>query len=121
MHQILIVEDDPFIVDIYAIQLKKDGYKVSVAKDGQMALDKINESIPDLLVLDLNLPKIDGWEVLRMLRQEPATKDLKVIILSNNFPQNHTQDVEYLKVIKYFVKIETSVQEISHFIKEILK
>ncbi len=121
MKHILLVEDDPFIAEIYTIQLKKEGYMVSIAKDGQMALDKIKQAGPDLLILDINLPKIDGWEVLRILRKDPKTNDLKTIILSNDVPQGYTDEIAMLKIIKYFLKVETTAKEIGDFIKEILK
>src|SRR5689334_21602869 len=83
MKNILLVEDDSFIVDIYAKQFKKEGYHVDVALDGAAALEKIKNSKPDLLILDLLLPKIEGWEVLRHVRANPLTKDVKVIVISN--------------------------------------
>ncbi|KKP42233.1 MAG: Response regulator receiver [Parcubacteria group bacterium GW2011_GWA1_33_6] len=121
MKTILLVEDDPFILDIYANQFRKEGYRVDVAKDGQMALEKIKNSNPDLLVLDINLPKIDGWQLLKMVRDNIRTKDLKVVIISNNNPSDFADNISHLKVMKYFVKIESTPEEVVSAIKEILK
>jgi DNA-binding response OmpR family regulator len=121
MKTILLAEDDSFIRDIYGSQLKKAGYKVDIAIDGQMALDKISKGQPDLVVLDLGLPKVDGWEVLRALRTNAATKKLKVIVISNVNPQDYPSNASELGVLKFFLKVESPIDEIVSFIQEILK
>jgi two-component system alkaline phosphatase synthesis response regulator PhoP len=120
MKNILLVEDDPFIIDIYASKFKKEGFLVDVAKDGQMALEKIKNHHPDLLVLDIILPKIDGWEVLKTLRKNESTKNIKVIVVSNLNQKDYQDNIANLNVIKYFLKIETTPEEITNAIKEIL-
>lgn len=121
MKTILLVEDDPFIVDIYVSQFRKEGFNVDVANDGQAALKKIKNSCPDLLVLDIILPKINGWELLKMLRDEPGTKNLKVIVISNLDQKDNLDNISNFGVIKYFLKIESTPGEIADVIKEILK
>jgi CheY-like chemotaxis protein len=121
MRKILLAEDDPFILDIYSTYLKKEGYGVDIAKDGQMALEKIKISKPDILLLDLDLPKLNGRDVLKVLRSEPSTKDLKVMIISNHNQQDYPDVVSQLGIIKYFLKIETTVQDIARAIEEALK
>ncbi|MEK7124542.1 MAG: response regulator [Patescibacteria group bacterium] len=121
MKTILLAEDDNFIIDIYAGQLRKEGYNVIIAKDGQMILDKIKEIWPDLIILDLNLPKIHGWEVLRILRNDPKTQNLKVIVISNINSKDYPDNFADFKVIRYFLKIETSVEDMIKAVKEILK
>ncbi len=120
MKTILLVEDDPFIVDIYANQFKEEGFKIFVAKDGQMAIEKVKSVNPDLMLLDIGLPKMDGWEVLKILRQNPATKDLKVVVLSNNNIRDFAPESVDFKVIKYFLKVEVSPKEIADYIKSVL-
>lgn len=68
--RILVVDDEPSIVKLLQFNLEKEGYEVDVAYDGQAALDMVKKQFPDLLVLDLMLPKVDGLEVCRRLRQE---------------------------------------------------
>lgn len=121
MKKILLVEDDPFILNIYASQFKKNDFAVDIAIDGQMALDKIKNNPPDLLVLDINLPKIKGWDVLRTVRENPLTKDLKVIVVSNLDKRDCVDNVFNLGVIRYFLKVESSPEEIVEAVKEILK
>jgi len=121
MKHILIVEDDPFIIELYSGQLKKNGYKVSVAKDGVMALEKIAEAIPDLLILDINLPKMNGWDVLKKIREDAKTKDLRVIILSNNNEEECREDIAACNVMKYFVKVQTTTEDISAYVESVFK
>ena len=121
MKKILLVEDDSFILDIYASKFKQEGYSVDIAQDGQVALEKIKNNCPDLLVLDLLVPKLDGWDVLRSVRNDPKTKDLKVIIISNLDQKSYPDDADKLGVIRYFLKIATTPDEIANAIREILK
>ena len=121
MKKILLVEDDPFILDIYAHQFKKEGYEVSVATDGQMALEIIKNNCPDLLILDIGLPKLDGWEVLKMLRDDLKTKKLRVIVISNNDQKESAENITRFGVLKYFLKIEHTTDEIVKHVREILK
>lgn len=79
---IYIVEDERDIADLVEHYLKKDGFKSEAISDGQRALERIRRQPPDLLVLDLMLPGIDGLELCRILRSEPATKRLPIIMLT---------------------------------------
>lgn len=78
-HKILLVDDEPHIVELAQMYLKKEGFAVQSAPDGEEALRMIEQVRPDLVVLDLMLPKIDGWEVCRRVRAE---SDLPIIMLT---------------------------------------
>ncbi len=125
MKHILLAEDDPFIVDVYTRSFAREGFSVDVANDGQMALDKVHSHHPDLLALDIDLPKVNGCEVLKRLRENPATKNIKVIVLSNygdkDINQKYNVDIGSFDIIAHFLKIETPVEEIVKMVKEILK
>lgn len=118
--KVLIVEDDPFIVDIYASQLRGQGYLVDTANTGELALEKIKQNCPDVLLLDLILPGIDGWEVLKNLRQDPRTKELKVMVISNLNQKENADNISNLGVIKYLLKIQTSPEDIASAVKEVI-
>ena len=79
---IYIVEDERDIADLVEHYLKKDGFRSEAIADGQKALERIRRQAPDLLVLDLMLPGMDGLELCRILRSEPATKRLPIIMLT---------------------------------------
>jgi CheY-like chemotaxis protein len=87
--KVLVVEDDPFLADIYNAKLKQCGYQVDLAATGEDSLALLEEKKFDVLLLDIVLPKIDGWEVLSKIRRDrqenanPKLDDLKIIILSN--------------------------------------
>ena len=121
MKTILLAEDDPFIIDIYTNRLKKEGFMVDVAIDGQMALEKIKNNYPDLLILDILLPKMNGWEILKNVRDDVKMKNLKVIVVSNLNEKEYADNIHSLGVLKYFLKVQTTPEEIIKTIKEILK
>jgi len=104
MQNILLVEDDPFLIDIYTTKLKESGFSVEVANDGEVALRKARENKPDLVILDIVLPQIDGWEILRKIKSEPEFKNLKVIILSNLGQKEEVEKGMKLGAIKYLIK-----------------
>lgn len=125
MKTILLAEDDSFIADVYAKSFAKAGFRVDIANDGQMVLDKIRNHIPDLLTLDIDLPKVDGCEVLKLLRSDLKTKNLKIIVLSNYnddaIDKKYDVDIDSFGILGHFIKIETPVEEIVKTVKEILK
>jgi DNA-binding response OmpR family regulator len=79
---LLVVDDEPEIAKLVARIFEKRGYRVNTAGDGAEALAAVAKDRPDLLILDLNLPKIDGWEVCRRLKGDPATKAIPIIMLT---------------------------------------
>src|SRR3989344_4368748 len=121
MKTILLVENDPFIAGVYGKKFRKEGYQVDIANNGQMALEKIKHPYPDVLVLDTVLPKMDGWNLLKRIRNDLGLKNLKVIILSNAAYKDFAKDVSSLGVEKYFLKAEKTSQELALSIAEVLK
>ena len=121
MKNILLVEDDPFLADIYTTKLKEEGFSVDVALDGEECLRKIEKNTPDLLLLDLVLPQVDGWEVLSAVRRQERFKDLKVVILSNLGQKEEVEKGLKLGAAKYFIKAHYTPSEVVKEIKEILK
>ena len=79
---ILVVDDDPEIVTMLSARLGKRGYKVSTAEDGNRALELARRDRPDLVLLDVMMPGKSGWEVARALKHDPATQDVKIVMLS---------------------------------------
>jgi CheY-like chemotaxis protein len=71
---VLFVEDDAAVAQMYRLKLELDGYRVDVASDGEMALQMVRRSVPDLIFMDIRLPKLGGLEVLEALRRDPQTK-----------------------------------------------
>ena len=80
--KVLIVEDDPDIVDILSYNLKQADLKVKSVPDGSSALAEVKRRLPDLILLDLMLPKVDGLEVCRLLKSDPETKNVPIIMIT---------------------------------------
>lgn len=118
--KILLVEDDPFLIDIYTTKLVDSGFKVVVAKRGNMALKKIEKEEPDLVLLDIVLPGMDGWEVLRKINEEDKGENCKIVILSNLGQKEEVDKGLNMGAIEYFIKAHYTPEEITKKIKEIL-
>ena len=82
MAKILLVEDHEEIWDFLSRRLKRHGHEVVVAQDGQEGLDKARSDPPDLLLLDMNLPVVDGWTVAKTLKEDAATRSIAIIALT---------------------------------------
>ncbi len=82
MHHVLIIEDDRSLSDVLSYNLKQEGYSVSVAHDGQDGLNQAQHKTPDVILLDLMLPVVDGLEVCRRMRVDPALGDVLVVMLT---------------------------------------
>jgi two-component system alkaline phosphatase synthesis response regulator PhoP len=80
--KILVVDDEVYLLQILDFSLGAEGYEVVTAEDGEQALQKAKSEQPDLIVLDIMMPKVDGYEACRKLKQDPAMKDVPVILLT---------------------------------------
>jgi DNA-binding response OmpR family regulator len=80
-YKILMADDEPYILEIMAKKIAQAGYKVVTAPDGEEALAKIKSEDPDIILLDLNMPKMDGFEVLKNLRENPPSKKWQPVII----------------------------------------
>lgn len=121
MKKILLVEDEPFLIDIYTTKLKKAGFGVSVARDGDSALRVVKEEKPELVLLDIVLPHIDGWEILRKIKSNKELKEVKIIVLSNLGQKQEVEKGLKLGATKYLIKAHYTPTEIIEEIKNILK
>ena len=119
MKSILLVEDDPFLIDIYSTKLKESGFSVEVASDGESALHKVKEKEPDLVILDIVLPQLDGWEILRQIKSDPKLKNIKIIILSNLGQKEEVERGVELGAVKYLIKAHYTPSQVVEEIKEI--
>lgn len=79
---LMLVDDEPDLVQIVLVRLKAAGYEVSIAYDGQEALEKVRKAQPDLMILDLMLPKLDGYKVCRLLKFDEKTRAMPILIFT---------------------------------------
>jgi CheY-like chemotaxis protein len=92
--RVLVVEDDPDVRDLYARYLRGAGYEVFVAADGVAALQAVPEQLPHVILMDLGLPVMDGWEATRILKRDPRTASIPVIAITGYAPKTRDQDAE---------------------------
>lgn len=101
-NRLLIVDDDKDFVQLLEFDLKKHGYDILTAFNGEEGLEKAKEVNPDLIILDIKMPKIDGYTFVRRLKKEEGTKNIPVIILTSYEPMKDMFQLEGVK--DYFVK-----------------
>jgi DNA-binding response OmpR family regulator len=106
--RVLFVEDDRSVAQMYKLKLELDGYRVDVAYDGETAVDMANTETPDIIFLDVRLPKLDGLGVLQALRADPKTEDVRVVVLSNYSQRELGDRVSNLGVLAFLKKTETT-------------
>ena len=131
MKKILLVEDDPFLIDIYTTKLKESGFKLEIADNGEEALKKIRERNlrnskkktlwPDVLVLDIVLARIDGWQVLQEIKKDEKLKDLKIIVFTNLGQKEEVEKGLRLGATKYLIKAHYTPSELVEEIEKIIK
>ncbi|PIV12899.1 MAG: response regulator [Candidatus Nealsonbacteria bacterium CG03_land_8_20_14_0_80_36_12] len=118
---ILIIEDDKFLRELIAQKLSKEDYEISEAIDGEEGMSKVKEEKPDLILLDLILPGIDGFEVLSQIKKDPALSPIPVIILSNLGQKEDVEKGTKLGAVDYLIKAHFTPGEIIEKIKNVLK
>jgi CheY-like chemotaxis protein len=118
--KILIVEDDTFLQGLISRKLGADGFDIAIALDGNAALTSIAQSKPDLILLDLLLPQVDGYEVLRKVRQNPDWKDIPVIVFSNLSEEKDVKKAKDLGINEYMIKANFTLDELSQKAKQVL-
>jgi len=119
--KILIIEDDRFLRELMVRKLKMENFEVVEAEDGADGLKKIKEEKPDLVLLDLILPEMDGFEVLEQKRRDEEIKDIPVIILSNLGQKEEIDRGLQLGAKDYLVKAHFSPSEIIEKVKLFLQ
>jgi len=120
MKRILICEDEEFLVDAYRTKLAGTDFEVDIARDGDEALEKVDSFQPDLIILDLVMPKRNGLEVLRELKSSEKTNRIKIIIASNIDKSQTLKDAMELGAKEYFIKSSISIHDLIGKIERLL-
>jgi len=121
MKKILFIEDEPTLQKTLGRALEQEGFEILSALDGEIGITKAKESKPDLILLDLILPKMDGFEVLKRLKENEETKDIPVIILTNLENPEDIEKVLSLGATTYLVKANYDLEEVIDKIEDMLK
>lgn len=120
MHKILIVEDEQPLQLLYKVKLEIEGFIVETASDGITGLQRAQEFMPELLLLDLRMPKMDGDEMLQHLREKDWGANMRVIILTNISRDEAPHTLRFLSVDRYVVKAYYTPAQIVEVVKEVL-
>ena len=118
---IMLVEDDAFVSDIYQTRLEQEGYKLILANNGLEAMKKLEEGIPDLILLDIIMPYMDGMEVLKKLKAEEKWKKIPVIILTNLSQKEEVDEGLGIGADDYLIKSHFTPSEVVEKVKTILE
>ena len=119
--RVLVVEDDASVAQMYRLKLELDGYFVDVAGDGLAALEKARSLMPDIIFLDVRLPKLDGMSVLEALREDSATRNIPVVILSNWNEKELVDRGIKLGALDHMIKSQTTPARLSERVRDWLK
>ena len=120
MTKILLVEDDNGLREIYNIRLTAEGYDVVAAGDGEQALAVAVQGKPDLVISDVMMPKISGFDMLDILRQTPETKDIKVIMMTALSSEDQRERGNSLGADRYLVKSQVGIEDVVNAVHEVL-
>lgn len=119
--KILIAEDDKYLANAYRVKLEKEDFEVLIVAQGRELLDEVEEYKPDLILLDLLMPVMDGFEALKKLKEDRNTKDIPVLIASNLGQKADLDKGMELGAEDYIVKSNLSLKNVVKKIKELLK
>lgn len=119
--RILLVEDDTFLAGMYISKLSLEHFETDLAVDGKAGLDKAKKVKPDIILLDILLPKMDGFEVLRRLKADPDTAAIPIILLTNLGQKSDVLKGLELGAADYLIKAHFMPSEVVAKIKEVLR
>ena len=118
---VLLVEDNDFIRNMYHLKLSKSDIEVVEAVDGKMALDKIKEHKPDLVLLDMMMPNVSGIDVLRQLKKDGLVPDMPVIVLTNIMNPQWIEEAKKLGARDYIITTDLTPSQVVEKLKPFIK
>jgi DNA-binding response OmpR family regulator len=117
---VLIVEDDAFLSNIYKTKLTKEGFSILMADNGEDGLAMIKKEKPALVLLDIMLPKMDGFEVLAEVQKDAALKKIPIVIMSNLGQDSDVEKGKGLGAVDYIVKSDTTLEHVIETVNKYL-
>ncbi len=118
--KILIVEDDRFLSLVLKGKLEKEGFIVLQAFDGEEGLQLIKKELPDLVILDLIMPKVSGFELLEKISIDPQMSQIPVVVASNLGQESDITKARSLGVLEYYVKVKTPIDDLVKMLKNMM-
>jgi two-component system response regulator AdeR len=118
--RVLMVEDHPDIADLYELKLRLEGYRVAVASDGAAGLSLARSLMPDLILLDIHMPLLDGLQVLAALREDETTDGVPVVVCSEDDSPQLMKEARRLGAVAYLVKANLLPSRLSQTVGDVL-
>ena len=118
---VLLVEDDTFLANIYKTKFEMEGFKVTVSENGDAGLKDIKKKKPDIVLLDVLLPKMDGFTVLQNIKSDASTADVPVILLTNLGQKDDVEKGLEMGAADYLIKAHFKPSEVLNKVKKVLK
>jgi len=119
-YKVLVAEDDNYLAAAYKAMLTKEGFELQIATDGVEALEMLTKFVPDVIVLDLVMPRKDGFAALEEIKQNPSLKDIPVIVASNLGQQDDIQKAKDLGATEFVTKSNLSMHDLVDKIKHLV-
>ncbi len=119
--KILLVEDDSFLAGMYVAKLNLDNFEVTLASDGEEGLKKAKSDHPDIILLDIILPKMSGFDVLKAVKKDAATSKIPVLLLTNLGQKEDVKKGIALGAVDYLIKAHFMPSEVIEKVKKILQ
>jgi CheY-like chemotaxis protein len=120
MTSIAIIEDDQAIAQMYRMKFESEGFAIEVAADGKSGLEMVSAHMPDLVLLDLQMPEMNGAEALKHIRKLPGGHDVPVIVLTNLGQQEAPKDLTALGIESYIIKADLTPSQVVEQVKKTL-
>lgn len=121
MTKIAIIEDDPVISQMYRMKFEKEGFEVQLANNGVRGVAMAEEFSPDIILLDLQMPEMNGVDALKIIRDKDWGKDVPVIVLTNLGEEESPNELKNLGVLSYIVKADLTPSQVVGRVKEALE
>lgn len=119
-YKVLIIDDDPFILDMYVLKFKEAGFEVETAQEAKTGFQKIKETAPDIVLLDVVMPTMDGFEALQQLKKENQPNFPKIVLLTNLGQKEDVDKGLRFGADDYIIKAHFTPSEVVEKIKKIL-
>ena len=116
----LLIEDDPLLIDIYSTKFKEVGFVVEVADSGEKALLLLKKVSPSIIVMDIVLPRVDGWELLAFAQKQENLRHTKIVVLSNLGQKEEIEKGISLGADRYLIKAHYTPSQVVEEVKELL-
>lgn len=120
MTKIAIIEDDPVISQMYRMKFEADGFDVQLANNGKIGIELVKKFLPDIILLDLQMPEMGGVEALGVIRKNTWGKDIPTIILTNLGQEEAPKELNSMNIHSYIVKAELTPRQVVERVKEAL-